>query len=478
MTIVVDGVSPQSPTSPKTGRDPEEWHLASGDPKDANRMKYKLHTIDVYFWAQDDAKLVVECFRKLLPASQLDIPELETDPEPEPHGYNAATNTQDQSPAVTSSVVRNLENLAVHDPNYNGQYQTRKGASSPTSSFASHPLTQPAGLSQQVHSPSPTISDMSAQPVRQTSVNNSKSEGQNFTPMAYNPAAPAAPEPIAHREKTPPPMDGVGGTGLDHVARNDGSYIPGPPPPSQSNRGGYQAGQGPPNLFGGGYASPPPPQPGQPGYTSPSPPATPTAHFGSVTSPAPTAGAYTSPPPPAGFSYGGPQLSNDQRSSTGAPSFGPGAASTVHPTSSPVQSQAQRHSTAADIYVPQQSHEPVLTPGTQFYNTLPQASKPLAHVQPQYADYLSAGGSPVQHQQSTYQPPPAGGYNQSQQQQGYGQGGNPYDIHQQVYRPTEQEASSHSRKHSKPSDGRKPSTVDRVEGKVSGLFKKLEKRIG
>jgi hypothetical protein len=37
-------------------------------------------------------------------------------------------------------------------------------------------------------------------------------------PMAYNPAAPAAPEPIAHREKTPPPLDAETGTGLGQAA--------------------------------------------------------------------------------------------------------------------------------------------------------------------------------------------------------------------------------------------------------------------
>lgn len=501
MTIVVDGVTPQSPTSPKTGRDPEEWHLASGDPRDANRMKYRLHTIDVYFWAQDDAKLVVECFRKLLPASQLEIPELETEPEPEPHTYQGAR-SQEQSPPVLSPVVQNLENLAVHDPNYNGQYQPQRNAASPTSSFASHnipPPPPPTGLSRQIHSPSPTVSNVSVQPGRKSSVKSNKPETQSFAPMAYNPAAPAAPEPIAHREKTPPPIDGVPGTGLDQASRHDGGYVPGPPPPqSQGSIGGYQGGRGPPNLFGGGYASPPPSQPGQQGYSSPPPPQQQTAGFSSpppppastgpygAASPSSAAGGYTSPPPAAGFSYGGPQMSNDQRSSTGAPSFGPGASSTISPpppsTDTPVQNQ--RYSTAAETYVPQQSHEPVLTPGTQFYSTLPQNTKPLAHVQPQYADYLSAGGSPVQ-QTSTYQPPPPGGYSQysySQSQQGQNQGGSQYDIHQQVYRPTEEEASAHSRKHSRPSssmnDGRKPSTTDRVEKGAKGLFKKFEKRFG
>ena len=43
----------------------------------------------------------------------------------------------------------------------------------------------------------------------------------DFAPMAYNPAAPPAPEPIAHREKTPPPPDAADGTGLAAAAAAD-----------------------------------------------------------------------------------------------------------------------------------------------------------------------------------------------------------------------------------------------------------------
>ncbi|THX70289.1 hypothetical protein D6D08_05796 [Aureobasidium pullulans] len=37
----------------------------------------------------------------------------------------------------------------------------------------------------------------------------------------YNPAAPSAPEPIAHREKTPPPVDAGNGTGLSVAATHE-----------------------------------------------------------------------------------------------------------------------------------------------------------------------------------------------------------------------------------------------------------------
>ncbi|KAK5952772.1 hypothetical protein OHC33_006365 [Knufia fluminis] len=495
LTIEVDG-APTSPSSPKAGRDPEEWCLTSADPRDANRSKYRLHTLDVYFWAQEDARLVIECFKKLLPQNQLDVAELE--PE-QPHRESAK---QDQAATAMSPMVQNLENLAVSDQ-YNGQ--RRQKAASPTSSFASYnlPPPPPAG-GQQIHSPSPAISDMSSQPTRETSVRG-KPQSTDFTPIPYNPAAPAAPEPIAHREKTPPPDDGADGTGLSQAARHDQGYVPGPP-----SQGGYQPGQGPPGLFGGGYASPPPQQPGytspppqQPGFVSPPP------QQQSYTSPPPQQQGYTSPPPqqhgyssPAPGSSGGygappsttgyqspPPQSNyshqDQRSSmtSTAPSFGPGAPSTT---------PSQRHSTAAENYIPHQTgpQQPVMTPGSQFYGSLGQPSKPLAHVQPQYADYLSSGSTPVQ---SQYTPasaspnPPMGGYSQYNYGHGQGQGQpqgenqNPYNVHQQVYRPTEAEAGSHH--HKKPSrtsttDSRKPSTADKVEKGVGRLFKRIEKRIG
>lgn len=458
LTIVVDGVTPQSPTSPKSGRDPEEWHLASADPRDPNHRKYRLHTLDVYLWAQEDAKLVTECFKRLLPRNQLDL----ADVEPEQHYQDSADSPQKQA-NVMSPVVQNLEHMAISDPAYSGQ---QKSAVSPSSSFASHNIPPPpplgGSLGRQIHSPSPAISDLSSQPARQGSVR-SNNQSSNFAPMAYNPAAPAAPEPIKHREKTPPPEDGATGTGLAQAASHDQSYVPGAPP-AQRQQGGYQPGQGPPLTFGGGYASPPPQQPGH--AVSPAPP---TAH-----------GSYGSPPPAGGYSYAGQA---EQRKSAGSvgPSFGPGAPSTV-------QGQAgHHHSTAAETYVPHPATQiPVMTPGSQFYDSLDPSAKPLAHVQPQYADYLSAGRTAGQQGSSHGTPqPPQGGYSQynygsspQQQQQG---NNNPYDVHQQVYRPTEAEAGHHHRKQgsrTSTSDSRKPSTADKVETRAKSLFKRIEKKIG
>ncbi|SPO06132.1 related to hydroxyproline-rich glycoprotein precursor [Cephalotrichum gorgonifer] len=64
----------------------------------------------------------------------------------------------------------------------------------------------------------------------------------NFTPMAYNPAAPPAPESIRPREKTPPPDDGGVNPLAAAMAYDQQPFSPGLPPPP-----------------------PPPGQPGQPG---------------------------------------------------------------------------------------------------------------------------------------------------------------------------------------------------------------------
>jgi len=317
--------------------------------------------------------------------------------------------------------------------------------------------------------------------------------------MAYNPAAPAAPEPIAHREKTPPPEDGVEGSGLNAAARHDQGYTPGIQQQQQQRyqpQGGYQVGQGQPIQYGFGSSqagqqnrSSQPSQHQAAAYAVPPPP------------PPSSMGGYTSPPPQASTtsSYATFNPRSPSTPATTAPSFGPSAASAILQRQQPPLGQIQgvspehQHSQAADQYTPHDhsAGTPAMTPGSQFYSTIPQPAKPLAHVQPQYADYLSAGSVPAQ---SAYSPaqsvsspqPPIGGYSDYNYKTGSSQGqhsDNPYDVHHQVYRPTEAEAGGHGHGHKKParsstSDGRKQSTVERAENKVGKLFKKIEKKIG
>lgn len=143
------------------------------------------------------------------------------------------------------------------------------------------------------------------------------------------------------------------------------------------------------------------------------------------------------------------------------------------------------------------AQNPVETPGSQFYNTLPPSTsphKPLQHIQPQYMDYLSSGA------------PGTGGYSQfnygaaqqqgmlkqqqqqlqQQQQQQQGGGVSQYDVHSQVYRPTEHEAaayqkeSGHGGKRNSHQGGRQASggRLEKGEKKVGSFFKKMEHKIG
>lgn len=93
-------------------------------------------------------------------------------------------------------------------------------------------------------------------------------------------------------------------------------------------------------------------------------------------------------------------------------------------------------------------------------------------------DYLSSGSTP------------AGGYSNFnygaahqqgmlQQQQAAG-GGSQYDVHSQVYRPTESEAMAHQKQHGKrPSQGGKTQgRIEKGEGKVNSWMKKMEHKIG
>ena len=451
MTVVVDpSESAQSPNSPRTGRDPNEWRLPSSDPRDQGKHLYRLHTVDFYFWTQEDAREVTNALKKYLHPEQLDFHELHP--------------PQDKHEDQVHPVVQNLENVAVTDPAYrNGQ--TRNSQNQPQTNL---PPPPPPPTQQSAHSPSP-VSDLSHNSKHATAT--TQPATQSFTPMAYNPAAPAAPEPIAPREDTPPPDDGAGGTGLAAAARHDLPYTPGPytaAPGSMSNPYGHPGSPQVASAYGV------PPQ---------SAPAYQQQYHSSITSPA------TSVAP----SFAGPPLSatNTNLSSTNASSFTTGPSPDRHPSVA-AQHYTPQHPSTAGI-------EPAETPGSQFY---PTHHASLSHVRPQYADYLAARpgsgpgsvptGIPGQ-QQPQAQPPvfvsqppqpgmPMGGYSnyaydpsapQAQQR--------PSEVHTQLYRPTEHEH-QHSSGHrpSKSSSGGKDSSsrldqgVDKVEKKANKLWKKIQ----
>ncbi|KAE8353978.1 hypothetical protein BDV28DRAFT_131999 [Aspergillus coremiiformis] len=269
-TLTVDGRLPsQGPLAfpPPPNPTSYEWRLPSGDPRGENR-ELRLHTLDIYFWTSDDMDQFLDLVESYLSPSQI-----ETDRHPLP--------PPPQAPA--STVVQQLENVAITDPAYqNGQ----------TRNSQSEVITSPTPLPRTFSMPSslpPPPPPTSAQPTAngpQPATEEGKDTAQ-FKPLPYNPAAPAAPEPIQHREKTPPPIDGADGTGLAAAAAADS----GAPftPPSQ--------------ITGGGGFAPPPTSQGVP-YTMP--------------------GAYASPPPSAGLTHTGSFSSRSSiHSPPGIPSYTP-----------------------------------------------------------------------------------------------------------------------------------------------------------
>lgn len=196
-----------------------EWHLPTYDPRNENMYHYKLHSLDIYFWTQQSALQFVNGVRRVLPPGQVEVLD-EPGPPPQPAGM--------------SSVVQKLESVAISDP----QYGTPKPSSQPPPpSFAPPPSAPPP-----TEAPAPA----------------------SFAPMAYNPAAPAAPEAVRHREKTPPPDEDPLNPLAVAVAYDyhKQPFTPGIPPPSQFPPSGMMS----PGLPPQGMASPglPPPHFGAP----------------------------------------------------------------------------------------------------------------------------------------------------------------------------------------------------------------------
>ncbi|CAG8011986.1 unnamed protein product [Penicillium olsonii] len=422
-TLTVEGIAP-SPQQQQHAQEAlqHEWRLPSGDSRDGSndfRDFPRLHTLDIYFWGAEDATQFLDATVQLLSNSQV-----ETDREPAP---------QPEQPM--SSVVAQLENVAVSDPAYqNGQ--TRNSRSDPTA-VAPPPQALPQAPHQISSFPPPPPSGLPTeqQPSNGPSPIEEKKDPASFAPLPYNPAAPAAPEPIQHREKTPPPEDGMAGTGLAAAVAAD-SGVPYTPPNQMMGAGGM-----------GVYASPPPSNQG-PGLQYAGPPSA-------------AAPAYASPPPSAGLQY--------TNSFSAQPSTqSPGMATQSY---SQTQLGGQSHSNSRQ--------------GSMSFAPPPQ--DPNAHLYGQQV-YGSKSHTPPQSQ-----PAPQGGfsnysYNQSPaaqpQPQQLQRAGSEYDIHSQVYRPTEVEASGHNQKYAQKAmknPGQRPSRLEekaeRLEGGMNRFLRKLERKL-
>lgn len=217
---------------------------------------YRLHTVDIYFWTPEDANLFHDSLRRVMQPHQLQVVRNPQATPPHSEHKNDAL----------SPVIARLESAAI-------SHSSRNSSISSPQPFPGPPSA-----------PAPTASPPTGQP--------------GYAPMAYNPAAPAAPEPIAHREKTPPPPDVENGTGLGAAAAQDhhgsqygnplqasftpqatsGPYKPGPPSAGQGFSGPPQPGMQRTNTSGS-FPGPPqspmsfaPPPTNPPGYDGQTPP--------------------------------------------------------------------------------------------------------------------------------------------------------------------------------------------------------------
>ena len=439
-TITVDGFK-ADPKQPSQNLD-YHWRLPNTDPRNEGKYLFRLHTLDLYFWKAEDANSFVSCVSKILQKGQIEV--LDAPPIQDPHQ------------AVTSPVVQKLEKVAIQDPAYqNGQTRDSR-----TGSVAETPASIASTPQGAARREVPHVEDPAA-----------------FKPMAYNPAAPPAPEPIRHREKTPPPPDSEQGTGLASAAQHDHaqafSPMPSPLPiPSQGHTSRPSYGQSP---LSQGFSGPP----------------------SQFTSPLPQT-AFSPPPPVSG------QRHSSVSSIPQPPQAGRTTVSPYGSTPSAV-SIPQSHQSATSPQ-PQQSMTtfgpPPVDPDVQPYGAEPKLKRtataeilgtsyvssdkqPLQHLQPQYADYL--GSRPQSQQPQAQQQQPPGGYasydygQQPQRHHSHSSQGNEYDVHSQVYRPTEEEAHKH-RKHSDAGQGQQPGRLEqraaKVDKGVNRLFKSFEKKFG
>ena len=442
-TLTVDAASHDDTGSvPSQHDNGQQWHLPSADYRNEGRYLYKVHTLDIYFWTKEDATHFIESARRFLPTSQIEILDAQ-----------APTSTSHNEPM--SAVVQNLEHMAATGSEERQQSQHSNEAVESIHTNASR------------HSgggPSSRVEPNSTQTGQQPS---------DYVPLAYNPAAPAAPEPIKHREKTPPPADAAEGTGLAYIAAHDS----GPPmsSPSLQHQGAFPP---PPSNPVHQPSFPGPPQP-RPSYVTA--PSTSGSYQISQSSPTPSAGPYPAPqrtgsyvhstPPPS--EHGVPGRQHTQALMNAAPDPNAHLYGQASPAMQPGFVQGGYHSpftpqTPAQYHDPQQHQHPSLNPNQPPY-------------QPPSSDMQQPSGIPSGGQAAGYAPPPpppVGGYSNYQ----YGQPSQPMQyhdpssIHGQVYRPTESEASSHMKPATSGSGGRFDSSASRLEKGVGKFLKKLEKR--
>lgn len=405
----------------------DEWHLPTYDPHNQNKYHYKLHSLDIYFWTQQDALSFVNGIRRVLPPNQVDVQD-----EPGPPSRAEQRHQQHHATDV-NPLVQKLENAAIFSdaskiPPPPPQQTNGRGSSNSNGNI---PSFAPPPLSAVTNNDDDAGGDDTP---------NSTTSPASFVPMAYNPAAPAAPEQIRHREKTPPPEDGDVNPLHARLAQDAGT------------------------PFSPGLVS------GMPAHmTSPLSPGIPPPQFSAV----PGAPSFPGPPvaspgmPPQGFgTHGG-----------GHPGLARAATMPVHGMPSPaLQSPfgAGQFPGSPGFAPPpqQQAQQQQQPPQLQHHQSMPAAAQQQPHGTPTPPG-LSMPPPP---------PPPGGFSNYTYAtQQGGGHGANEYNIHQQAYRPTEGEVAARGYKAAKKEReprGRLEENAGRLERGVTGMFKKFEKKFG
>ncbi|TKA32355.1 hypothetical protein B0A50_01461 [Salinomyces thailandicus] len=466
-----------------------QWHVPAYDPKGEQKYLYPIDTLDVYLWTEKDAASFLRLVLSLLSPAKLDIRDAppSADTSKAPISSSATPNEHRDS---MSPLIQHLESTALNP------VPPRTASSTSTHSYG---LPGP---------PTPATSAGAATPA--SAALESVSQPAPSAAPAYNPAAPAAPEFIAHREKTPPPpLEGEAGTELSGGVRSDTaanprSYFsspPPPPPPQQQQQQHYQ----PANL-----SFPGPPSAAQSPYSANLPPP---------------------PPPPASSSPAyQPQHQQQQKPSPHASQVFPGTPSsssggggvqqqgTYHPTSPPAHQQSfPRHSS---FNLPTQAHQSYGPLSPAFAPSLDSPGLPPSSGQGyQYAQYPSQYTAHQQQQQQQPPPtpsaPPAYGMQhaplqspglpppppQPQSQTSYNYNyspaytttpPDPNAVHAQLYRPSEAEtaAQGHGYSHRPVSQPHSPSMDEGVSrggssarstregGNGSGRVAGVEKRVG
>ncbi|KAF2840520.1 hypothetical protein M501DRAFT_932025 [Patellaria atrata CBS 101060] len=418
-TLFTVTVDPQSAATgspaPSPQQDMSQWHLPTLDQSNQGKYMFKLHTVDIYFWTVADSDMFRDSLKRFMVDSQLRILDA-------PAEAAVAEHRDTMSP-----VVQKLEQAAISSPPYQG----RSESISTTKTFPGPPTV-----------PTPGSSTASPPPA---------SQGSNFAPMAYNPAAPAAPEPIAHREPTPPPVDAATGTGLSQAQLVDQGYNG--PPLHHTNPFAPQQHQQQQQS----YLPGPPTRQTTQGFPPPPPTGTPPTGITRTN----TQGSFP-PPPPQTTGSQGPPVGQQY-----AQSFAP-----------PPQEPQQYGQNGSPLPLQRQNTMPAT------YSQQPQQQ--YAQQQMQYANYPASpgfgpnAGTPLQ--SPSFVPaqatgPPPGGYSQYQYgqhaDQGYGSG--------QAYRPTEHEAGMQGTGNDPAQQqpqrpGGLEARARKLEKGVGGFLKRLDKK--